>query len=105
MARKAVVVVPAPEVAVLSAVDIAKAMVADAKAILAQAKLEAKPVKVAKPKVTPEWRAGAENEAIYAVLIAEFTAKGLDKASAKQQANKAIFQVITASRRAVKVSA
>ena len=103
MARKAVVVVPAPEVAVLSAVDIAKAMVADAKAILAQAKLDAKPVKVAKPKVTPEWRVGFDAE--YEILLNEFTAAGLDKGDAKQQANKAIFKFITASKRAVPVTA
>ena len=92
MARKAVVVVPAPEVAVLSAVDIAKAMLVEARAALAQAKLEAKVAKPAKVKVTPEWRTGWDVP--HAELVNGFLAAGIKPSEAKSMANKAVAQLI-----------
>ena len=93
------------EAPVVSAVETAKAQVAEARAVLAAAKASEKankPAKVKAVKPTPEWRAGYETE--FATMLAGFIAGGFSPADAKSMANKAIFAYMRTPKPAVVVA-
>lgn len=99
-------VTPVVSAPVVSEVETAKALVAEARAALAAAKAAekaSKPAKVKAVKPTPEWRAGYETE--FATMLAGFIAGGFSPADAKSMANKAIFAYMRTPKPAVTVVA